>query len=62
MRELNLYEWGVRAAKRLERENKTEFEAFQGYVDGVNDFVGSLLVLPFDFHLIGLKWQNWTVG
>lgn len=61
MLQLGLYHWGGKIAERLRTEDPSAYETFQAYVDGINDFASSLHVLPIDFHLIGLKWQNWTV-
>jgi len=32
------------------------------FVRGINDCVAKKLVLPLDFYLTGMKWENWTVG
>lgn len=60
MRELDLDGWGKRAADRMAKENQTEYANLQAFTDSINDFARTLIVLPFDFHLIGYKWQDWT--
>jgi acyl-homoserine lactone acylase PvdQ len=32
------------------------------YVDGINDCVAKMKILPLDFKILGLKWQNWTIA
>lgn len=60
MREIDLHGWGKRAAERMARENKTEYDNLQAFTDSINDFARTLIVLPFDFQLIRYKWQDWN--
>ena len=60
MREIDMDGWGKQAADRMARENKTEYANLQAFVDSINDFARTLIVLPFDFQLIGYKWSDWT--
>jgi penicillin G amidase len=46
MREINLKKWAEKRAARLKAENMTEYIIFSALVNGVNDRVAAMHVLP----------------
>jgi penicillin G amidase len=61
MRELGMSLLSEHIADRLKKENASMYEELDAYARGLNDQVSSRTVLPFEFHLTGLKWEPWEV-
>ena len=44
----------------MKKLNNEVLANLQAYSDGINDYVKSLKLLPIEFILTGIKWENWT--
>lgn len=58
MRELGLMRQSKKAMQYASQELKSCLNAFN---TGVNEYVRSLKVLPMEFLITGMKWEDWKV-
>ncbi len=41
--------------------DKQTIELIQCYADGINDYAKTTKMLPMEFYLFWMEWQDWTV-
>ncbi|KRX07979.1 hypothetical protein PPERSA_10614 [Pseudocohnilembus persalinus] len=58
MREIGLFNIAKESASSLKSGAKS---CLQAYSDGINDYVNSLSVLPYEFYLTQMSWEDWTI-
>lgn len=62
MRELNLKKWAEKRTARFKAENISEYNVFMAFINGINDRVAAMRVLPMEFYITGMKWENYTMN
>ena len=58
MRNIGYHEMGVNNLKHTDKET---LRLVQAYADGINAYANSVKMLPFEFYLFWVSWEDWTV-
>lgn len=45
----------------INHTDNTTKKLVQAYADGINAYANSVKMLPFEFYLFWINWENWTV-
>ena len=62
MRDLGLAKLAHHIVDKMKREAPDSFADFDTYSQGINDGVARRKAYPIEFHILGIKWENWTVA
>ena len=62
MRDLGLQELGKHIADKMKEEYREGYDDFDTYAKGINDATANRLAYPIEFHILGIKWEKYTVA